>query len=356
MNTKKLVSLFLILALLIGCVGCSGAQSSAPAPGQSTSVSATASSSAAPASKAPQKKFFNLAATAATAILYPYWVAVGKTIETVYPEYQITVSEDRGSTFTSERIRTGESDLGNGVTKSDYDNFHGLNDFEGRPNPKARILWYFDMFLYTFCVSQESGITSFSELEGKRISAGGTGSTLSTITTDLMKDIGVTPVYYDSSKADAADAYGHRQIVGVPTSAAIPDSFIMQLNANLPVHILSMTDDEVTKAMTGKPFFTKALIPGGSFDNNPQEIQTLSYMQGAQTDDDLSQEDGYKFIKAVYEHVDMWATAMPSASKQDVIKLTLNSPILLHAGMVQYMKEKGVTVPAELIPPEYVGP
>jgi len=32
---------------------------------------------------------------------------------------------------------------------------------------------------------------------------------------------------------------------------------------------------------------------------------------------------------------------------------TLNSNIYLHAGTVRYLKELGIEVPAELIPPEY---
>ncbi len=60
-----------------------------------------------PASKVAAKEFINLAATASTAILYPTGLPSERRLNRL-SEYQITVSEDRGSTFTSERIRTGE--------------------------------------------------------------------------------------------------------------------------------------------------------------------------------------------------------------------------------------------------------
>jgi len=45
--------------------------------------------------------------------------------------------------------------------------------------------------------------------------------------------------------------------------------------------------------------------------------------------------------------------AFPNGAKQDVIQLTLNAKTPLHAGTVQYLHEKGIEVPADLIPPEY---
>lgn len=302
-----------------------------------------------------ETKYYNIGASPATASMYPYWVAVGKAIQTIYPEYQITVSESRGATDVSNRVRAEDVVLGNCVARSDYENFHGLGEFDGDPNPNARILWYYDVTYYAFCVSKESGITSFDQLDGKRINTGGTGSTLVVITTDMMEDLGIKPSYYDSSKPDAGDAYANRQIVGMCSAAAIPDSFVLQLNANLPIEILSMTDEQYGKVTKDRPYYTKGLIPTGTYDGVDHDVHTIAYMQGGQSTSDLPQEDGYKFVKAVFEDgKDIWASTMPTAAKQNPIELALKSPIPLHAGMVQYIKEKGIDVPAHLIPPEYV--
>ena len=288
--------------------------------------------------------YYNIGASPATASMYPYWVAVGKAIQTVYPEYQITVSESRGATDVSNRVRANDVVLGNCVARSDYENFHGLGEFDGDPNPNARILWYYDVTYYTFCVSKESGITSYEQLNGKRINTGGTGSTLVVITTDMMNDLGIKPSYYDSSKPDAGDAYANRQIVGMCSAAAIPDSFVLQLNANLPIEILSMTDEQYDKVTKDRPYYTKGLIPAGTYDGVDHDVVTIAYMQGGQSTSDLPQEDGYKFVKAVFEDgKDIWASTMPTAAKQDPIDLALKSPIPLHAGMVQYIKEKDLT-------------
>ena len=51
----------------------------------------------------------------------------------------------------------------------------------------------------------------------------------------------------------------------------------------------------------------------------------------------------------------MWIDTMASAEDEDMIEMTLQAPIYLHAGAVQYIKEAGHEVPDSLIPPEYVG-
>ena len=69
----------------------------------------------------------------------------------------------------------------------------------------------------------------------------------------------------------------------------------------------------------------------------------------------FSQEDGYRFFKAMWEDgKSIWQTAYPVGARNDVPEMTLlaaSTP--LHPGTVQYLKEKGYTVPPSLIPPEY---
>ena len=59
-------------------------------------------------------------------------------------------------------------------------------------------------------------------------------------------------------------------------------------------------------------------------------------------------------MKAMFEDGrDVWSVAYPQGAEKDLIELTLQSPIPLHAGTVQYLKEKGVEIPETLIPEEY---
>lgn len=218
------------------------------------------------------------------------------------------------------------------------------------------MLWYYDT--RTACliaVSEESGITTIEGLTGQKVNPGGTGTTAAKIAMDAMKLLGVEPNWFESGKADAADAYANRQIVGVGASAMQPDSYVVQLQASRPVRILSYTDEQLAKILEAMPYLMPMTIPANTYEGIDYDVQVYSFMQGAQSSKNLSQEDGYKMVKAVFEtQRSIWEEAMPNLAGADLVANSLSSAIPLHAGTVQYLVEKGVEVPADLIPAEYV--
>lgn len=337
---KRIAALLLALAMMMSLVACSNDRSNDPGQNSGTTT-----------------QYFTYATSSDTASMYPYFVAIGKTIEKAYPgEYSFTASTSRGASDCCERIRSGSAIFGMSVASTDYENYTGTGEYEGDPNSDARMLWYFGVAYYAFLVSEESGVNSFSDLNGKRINTGGTGSSLATITLGLLDRLGIECDIYEAAKSDAGDAYGNRQIVGLPTASAIPDSFILQMNASLSCKILSLTDDELEKVLDNCPYYVPLTIPAGSYDGQTEDVQTFGYMQGVQSSRTaVTQEDGYKFCVAMFGLCfDEWKDTWSQSTTLDYCQMMLDSPIPLHAGTVQYLVEKGYDVPAELIGPEYV--
>jgi TRAP-type uncharacterized transport system substrate-binding protein len=60
----------------------------------------------------------------------------------------------------------------------------------------------------------------------------------------------------------------------------------------------------------------------------------------------------YLVVKALFENQADMIAVHPS-SKYMTAKNNLNFNVPLHAGVIRYMKEVGIDVPARLIPPEY---
>ncbi len=346
-----LLAVCLMAALFAGC----GSKSS----GKETAAPAAEESKAEEESKPEEKvetKFITLASSPSASSMYPYWVAVAQAIQQIYPEYNITVSESQGATDICKRIKNGEAQFGNGVSTSDYENYTGTGAFEGIGNPKARLLWGYNYTLYNFFVSQESGVQTWTDLDGKRINDGGTGLTISAMTRDFCQRFGVSPDYLESGKSDAGDAYANRQIIGMATSGGSSDPFIVQENASLPLRLLSFTDEQLQELLEAYPYFSEAKVAAGTYTGVDEEVTTVKFLATSQSSSDLPQEDGYKFCKAIDspEGRAVWETSMADVAKYDFVEACLNSPIPLHAGTVQYLVEKGVEVPENLIPPEYV--
>lgn len=304
---------------------------------------------------APQ--YMTFAAPPATSSYYPYWVAIAKAVQETNPEYRISVSESTGAVDIAKKIRNGIAPVGNSQSNSDFENYYGLGIFKNRPFEEARILWYFDETPIIFIVLKSEGIKNMNDLDGKRLHPGTTGGATALITKQMMDVLGIKPDYFEAGQASGADAVSNRQIVGTvkASQGTGADSYALQIQASVPIDLVSLTEEELRLIHEKIPYLLPSKIPGGTYEGIDQDVLVVKTFMGATTTSKLSQEEGYTIIKAMDSPKGrkIWEAAFPSGAKQDFVKLTLGSSVPLHAGTVQYLKEKGYDVPAKLIPAEY---
>ena len=310
------------------------------------------------AAQAGETRFMNFAGPPGSSNYYPYWVAVAKAVQNARPEFRINVSESQGAIDIVRKVRAGMTPIGNSQSNSDFENYYGQGLFKDKPNKEARVMWYFDESPIQFIILDEANIKTAQDLNGKRFNPGGTGTAVAVIARQMMDTLGVKPNYFEAGQASAADAVSNRQVVGTVKTGNIfgPDSYMMQIKANVGVGLLSFTKEEIAKVYDAYPYLIPSTIPGGLYDWIKEDTNTVKIMMGSTTTTKISQEDGYNIFSAVMskEGRALLDAAFPNGAKQDVIALTLNAKTPLHAGTVQYLHEKGIEVPAELIPPEYV--
>ncbi len=307
--------------------------------------------------QAAQVKYMTFAAPPATASTYSYWVAMGKVIQTLHPEYRISVSESQGATDIMKKIRSGVVSMGNGMTNSDYESYNGLVLFKGKPYKDLRVMWLWDRAPLIMMVTQESGVKYLKDLEAKKFNPGGTGTSAAIMAKQVLEVAGVQPNYFEAGQASAADAVANRQIMGmVKTGQATGmDSLFLQLQAAMPMTLVTMTEEEVANINARYPYLVPSAIPAGTYSWITEDIHTVEVSMSVLTTTRLPQEDAYKMISAMDspEGRKLWNPAYPAAANLDLFAMTLQSQLPLHAGTVQYFKEKGIPVPDRLIPPEY---
>lgn len=347
---KKWLPILLSAALAAGSLaGCGSSSSSGSGDSGASADSGSGSSEQA------EDVFWTFAAPPASSALYPYWVSVGQAVSSVFPQYKITTSESQGAVAITKSIRNGEADVGNSVSSTDYENYHGTGSFEGDPFEDLRMLFYYEVTAEIFCTTQDSGITTLAGLDGQKFNPGGTGTSAEDLCHKILDLFGVQPDYFAASQSDAADAYSNREIVGTIKLGPVVDSYVMQLNAAIPVHLIDLSEDEISQIIEAYPYLIEVTIPGGTYDGIDEDVHTVGTPQGAQTTKNLSQQDGYNIVKAIFEDgKEVWQSAYPTGAENDYVAMTLASTVPLHAGTVQYFEEIGIEVPEELIPPEYV--
>ena len=300
--------------------------------------------------------FLTLAACPASSALYPFWVAVGDILNTAFSNVHITVSESQGAVAITKRVRSGECEMGNSVSAQDYESYNGIGTFKDSADPKLRMLWYYETTWEIPCVDAQQGITDITQLDGKRFNPGGTGTSAEAIMKGIASTLGFEPNWFTASQSDAADAYANREIMGTIKLGPAVDSYVMQLNAAIPIDLISLTDEQVKTVIGRYPYLISGVIPSGTYTGVNHDTQVVGTPQGCQIRvDNFTQEEEYHIFKAVMEtHADTWKAAYPVGANNDIVDLTLKSSVPLAAGTVQYLVEHGYAVPEKLIPPEYV--
>jgi len=332
MNAPRALTLSLAALLLLGGAGL--------APAASPDV-------------APKGGNYTFAAAPSVSPVYTYWVAVAKAVKTVYPQFNITVTETTGALDITKRVRAKQAALGNSMADLDYTSYLGTEQFQGQPNTKMRILWYYDFLVAQWAVAKSSGIKGIEGLTGKEFNPGGAGGGIVAMTKKTFELFGVKPRYFEATQQSAIEAMENRQIIGLSKAGAVPDSFFQQIMPSIELEMVGLTKEQQAKTIEKYPYWVPYTVPAKTYGNS-QEVRTVAVLTGGQTTSDLPEDVGYFFFKAMWEGgKPQWQRAYPSAANNDVIELTLRSPIPLHAGAVRYLVEHGVQVPDRLIPPEY---
>lgn len=301
-------------------------------------------------------KYLTIAACPASSGNYAFFVGMGQVISKTYPEFNITVSESQGSVDISKRMRSGEALIGNGTSPNDYNDYNGEETFEGEPNEDLRLMLVYTINNYTLCVDKEEGIESLSDLSGKNICPGATGTDAALLSKKLFDMFNVDAKLSESNQSDATDAYSDRRLDGVVKTGVLGDSYIMQLDAARPISIVSLSDEEVDKFVSEVPQVKAAVIPANTYSGIDYDVNTFAMYAGVRVSKELSQEDVYKMCKAIFEDGNSELVAsFPGIKDLDMIQSAIDMSVLpLHAGTVQYAIEKGYDVPENLIPEEYV--
>jgi TRAP-type uncharacterized transport system substrate-binding protein len=126
--------------------------------------------------------------------------------------------------------------------------------------------------------------------------------------------------------------------------------------------VIGFTEEQARQVQAKDPLITFRKTPAGSIQDLPGhgEMLEMTSIGLTLTSANLSEELGYKIIKALHEHWDEVAEAYPPVAAYDPVRDLIKSipkgaEIPLHAGVVRYAKELGIEVPPQYIPPEYKG-
>ncbi|MGB9821314.1 MAG: TAXI family TRAP transporter solute-binding subunit [Pseudothermotoga sp.] len=191
----------------------------------------------------------------------------------------------------------------------------------------------------------DKGINSVYDLKGKRVAVGAAGSGTEVNARHILLAAGIT--YNDIkvqylSFAEAADNLKNENIDAAFVTAGHPTAAIIDVAAVKRITILPVDEKIVQTLQKNYPFYTKIIIPAGTYKGVDKDIETVAVKAMLAVREDLSADLVYEMLKTLYANQKRLIEAhakgemiLPETGKEGM-------SIPLHPGAEKFFAEMGL--------------
>ena len=301
---------------------------------------------------ASKTTFISIGTGGTGGIYYPYGGGVAE-IWSKYVKGVRAVAEVTGASVENVKLaHKGETVIGEVMGDVAVAGYKGLTKFKGK---KHNILSLAVMYpnLLQIVALKKSGITDIEEIKGKKISSGSPGSGTNFMAEVVFKALGIPLDSYSDSRlsfTESANALRDGTIEVGTWSVGPGTSSILDLATTHDIHIISFTPEQTQKILAANAEYSAVELPGGVYRGVDKPVATIGVWNVMICQASLPTDLVYRLAKALYEHKDYLVKIHPSAGYTTPENAVKYSPIPLHPGTIKYLKEKGIAVPAGLVP------
>jgi uncharacterized protein len=296
------------------------------------------------------EKLLTIGTAGVTGVYYPAGGAICRLVNRGRKEHGIrcSVESTGGSINNLEMIRKGDIELG--VIQSDL-LFHAYKGDEVfadvGADKKLRALFSLHSEPFTVVARKDSHITTFDDLKGKRVSFGAYGSGQRATMEELMKSKGWTNKSFSSvvdiKSNDITGALCGDKVDAIVFAGGHPNGAIQQITTACETTLVSVTGPVIDKMIQEHPYYTNAVIPGGMYAGNANDVETFGVKAVLVASSDLEENDAYLIVKAVFDNLDNFKTLHPVFASLDARHMVQDTDVApFHPGAIRYFKEKGL--------------
>ncbi|WP_417627575.1 TAXI family TRAP transporter solute-binding subunit [Pararhodobacter aggregans] len=193
-----------------------------------------------------------------------------------------------------------------------------------------------------------SGLTSVTELGGRRVSVGPAGGTPGTYWPRFLNTLGVNATVSNAGASDAAGQLTDGLIDAFAFAAGVPISAFSQLSAEADVRMFGFNEAELAQILAAHPEVSPLTIPAGTYAGHDYDQATVAMWNFAVSNASMPDSLAYEIVKLVMENPDRMMQIHASASETIMDNVLNNTFLPFHPGAVRYYEEHGITIPEEL--------
>ena len=293
---------------------------------------------------AASAKDLTMGTTSPTSSHFTISVAMSKAIETGMEGTNVSVIETGASVDNVLRLARDEIDLGLATTDILISARNGTGKFEGNAIPDTVALYPYSASILLIAVTEESGVTTLDELDGKKFNPGIRGSAAETLTTGVLSMFDINADLVHGAVGDAVEGIKNRQIIGYSKYGAANsvDATLQELMTSTKMRLIGFTEEQekaATEAMEGVGFTTlpAGLIPGSEEMRVPKLNVFFLTRTGVMDD-----QSAYDIARSIHQNMDLLVEAWPQLADYDIAAdavATIETGIPYHPGAERYWRE-----------------
>ena len=306
-----------------------------------------ASVTAAPVAMA--EEFITIGTGGVTGVYYPTGGAICRLVNKGRKEHGIRCSAEStgGSVYNINTVRAGELEFGVAQSDWQYHAYHGTSKFADQGAFEGlRAVFSVHPEPFTLLTREDTGITKFEDLKGKKVNVGNPGSGQRATMEVVMESYGMSMSDFalaaELKGAEMAQALCDGKIDAMIYTVGHPAAAITEATNTCDVKLISVDGDPVKKLVADNAYYRMATVPGGMDKGNDADITTFGVGATFITSADVPDDVVYVVVKAVFDNFDDFKKLHPAFAnlkEAEMIKDGLSAP--LHPGAIKYYKERG---------------
>ena len=201
------------------------------------------------------------------------------------------------------------------------------------------------------CVAlKKSGIATFKQLDGKTVGTGPKAGTAGTYFPLIFEALGLKVQSRNGQSSDMANLLNDGVIDAFCFGAGIPVPTFSELDAAQQVVFFAWTDPELATIRKSLPEFSEAVIPKGTYKQQPTDQKTVGLFNFSIASKDMSDNLAYTITKTILENNAAMVRAHPAARETVAANAARNTFLPFHPGAVKYYKDKGIKLDPGALP------
>jgi TRAP transporter TAXI family solute receptor len=286
-------------------------------------------------------------------VYYPMGGGLAEVINNNIEGYSATAEVTGASVENMGLIATGDADLAIALADTVLQAQTGTGRFEGQQLEMIRGLASMYANMVQIVALEGSGITSLSDLVGKRVSIGAPGSGTEVNAAAILEANGIT---YDDIEEqrlnfnETADALANGDIDAGFWSVGAPTSSILNLSTTNDVVIIELSAEEMAAAIEADPVMAMTTLAGGTYTGVDEDVAVLGVPNVLVVSSEMSDDLAYALTRAMYDNIADLQAVHPAANETTVEFTMSATPVPLHPGALRYYEEIGAEIPDALRP------